>query len=163
MARASAFVCGMALGLALGTAIMVSHADDVSAEVNDAALAAHVEPAALQGALNSLKSAGLSDDPYTYLRSTGELPPLREPVTPPPPVTARVQCIENKESGGANVANAHGSGAGGVLQYMEFTFQAHAQEMGHSDWSRWNPDQARAVAAHDLALGRRSQWSVSGC
>jgi hypothetical protein len=153
----------MALGLALGTAIMVSHADDVSAEVNDAALAAAVDPQQLQGALNSLKTAGLSDDPYTYLRSTGELPPLREPVTPPPPVTARVDCIENKESGGANIANAHGSGAGGVLQYMPSTFARGAAEMGHPEWSLWNPAEARAVAAHDLALGRRGQWSVGGC
>lgn len=78
-------------------------------------------------------------------------------------VDPRVECIELKESGGANVANFHGSGAVGVLQYMPGTFFAHAAEMGHWDWSPWTPWQARLVAAHDLALGRRSQWTVGGC
>jgi hypothetical protein len=75
----------------------------------------------------------------------------------------RVDCIEMKESGGANVANFRGSGAVGVLQYMPRTFYAHAAEMLHWDWSPWVPWQARAVAAHDLALGRRRQWAVGGC
>jgi hypothetical protein len=75
----------------------------------------------------------------------------------------RVACIESKESQGNNVWNRSGSGAGGVMQYMETTFQSHAREMGHVDWSRWVPWQAELVAAHDLALGRRTQWTVSGC
>lgn len=78
-------------------------------------------------------------------------------------VMARVACIEAKESGGANVPNHQGSGAGGVMQYMESTFRAHAAELGHPEWSRWVPEQARLVAAHDLLLGRRAQWTVSGC
>jgi hypothetical protein len=88
-----------------------------------------------------------------------------EPVLPafPAAVMARVACIEGKESGGANVWNRSGSGAGGVMQYMAGTFANHAAEMGHPEWSRWNPDQARAVAAHDLMLGRRRQWTVTGC
>jgi hypothetical protein len=125
--------------------------------------------------LNSLKTAGLSDtDPYSYLRSEGKLPPIalsgppRPPAVASPPVlpavsSARVACIESKESGGANVWNHQGSGAGGVMQYVASTFAAHAAEMGHPEYSRWNPAQARAVAAHDLALGRRSQWTVGGC
>jgi hypothetical protein len=79
------------------------------------------------------------------------------------PAGSRLACIEAKESGGANVANRGGSGAVGVMQYMPGTFRAHAAEMGHFDWSPWTPWQARAVAAHDLALGRRAQWSVGGC
>ncbi len=76
---------------------------------------------------------------------------------------AMVRCIEMKESGGANIANRAGSGAVGVMQYMPRTFYAHAAEMGHHDWSPWVPWQAREVAAHDLAMGRRSQWTVRGC
>lgn len=78
-------------------------------------------------------------------------------------VMARVACIEAKESGGANVPNRQGSGAGGVMQYMESTFRAHAAELGHPEWSRWVPEQARLVAAHDLLRGRRAQWTVGGC
>lgn len=80
-------------------------------------------------------------------------------------VNARVLCIEQAESGGKNVPNAHGSGAVGVMQYMPGTFAAHAAEMGHPDWSPWIPWQAEAVAAYDLAppRNRRSQWTVAGC
>lgn len=78
-------------------------------------------------------------------------------------VWARVACLEQKESGGANIANRRGSGAVGVLQYMPSTFAAHAAELHHPEWSPWVPDQARTVAAHDLVLGRRAQWTVSGC
>jgi hypothetical protein len=84
-------------------------------------------------------------------------------VTFPAAVMARVKCIETKESDGANVWNSRGSGAGGVLQYMPSTFARGAREMGHPEWSLWTPWQARLVAAHDLVMGRRSQWSVGGC
>lgn len=84
-----------------------------------------------------------------------------EPV--PQAVLDQVACIEAKESGGANVWNRAGSGAGGVMQYMPQTFARGAREMGHPEWSLWNPEHARAVAAHDLLLGRRSQWTVRGC
>ncbi len=159
MARASAFVAGLALGLALGTAIIIGRADDVAAEVLEAAVAAHVDAIALQGAVNTTGA-----DPWVYLRGVGELPPLiSQSYTSQVVLNPRVACIESRESGGANVANRRGSGAVGVLQYLPSTFYAHAAEMGHSDWSPWNPDQARAVAAHDLALGRRAQWTVGGC
>jgi hypothetical protein len=79
------------------------------------------------------------------------------------PVDPRVACIEAKESGGANVWNRGGSGAGGVLQYFPSTFRRGALEMGHPEWSLWVPWQARLVAAHDLQMGRRRQWVVSGC
>jgi hypothetical protein len=97
-------------------------------------------------------------------------------VDPPKPVVqipsyvpnARVACIESKESGGENVWRdhtppTHGDKPAGVLQYFQSTFAAHAAEMGHPEWSRWNPDEARAVAAYDLSRGRRPQWTVSGC
>lgn len=120
-----------------------------------------VDPLELQGAVNATGAA-----PVTYLLYEG----LIQLEPPPPPATqtvvaynARVECIIVKESGGANIANRRGSGAVGVAQYMPSTFAAHAREMGHPEYSPWVPWQAREVAAHDLALGRRSQWTVSGC
>jgi hypothetical protein len=173
MARVPAFFAGLVLGLAFGTAIVIGHADDAQAEVLAAATTAHVDPVKVQEALDTMAQDGVNTDAWSYLRSTGELPPLpRETVRPPalsdsppaaPAVSARVACIEGKESQGRNIANQRGSGAGGVMQYMPSTFAAHAAEMGHPEWSLWNPTQARAVAAHDLALGRRAQWSVGGC
>jgi hypothetical protein len=167
MARAMMFVGGLVCGVLLTTSLAVSHADDVQAEVLAAASAAHVSPVDLAGAV---ATTGL--DPYTYLRSTGELPAEHTlpPSTPNSPAasasgvfSSRVACLEAKESQGLNVANQRGSGAVGVLQYMPTTFAAHAAEMGHPEYSPWNPTQARAVAAHDLALGRRGQWTVGGC
>ena len=157
------FAVGLALGLAMGCfggAALGLHADDVDAAVLEAAEAAHVDPVQLAGAVNS---TGV--DPWVYLRGVGELP--APAVLPAPPVPAasssRVACIEARESGGANVANRRGSGAVGVMQYLPSTFAAHAREMGHPEWSPWSPEQARAVAARDLALGRRAQWTVGGC
>lgn len=158
--RAIAFVGGLACGFLLATAVLVSHADTVDAEVLAAAAAAHVDPLELAGAVNT---TGL--DPYDYLRGVGELPapPVDPPVVRVPAASTRVACLEAAESRGLNIANQHGSGAVGVLQYMPSTFYAHAAEMGHPAWSPWNPAQARAVAAWDLAHGRRAQWTVAGC
>jgi hypothetical protein len=77
MARASAFVAGVVLGVALGTAVMVSHADPAEAEIQAAAVQAHVDVVDLQGAVNT---TGL--DPFAYLRAVGELPPVA--FDPPP-------------------------------------------------------------------------------
>jgi len=82
---------GAAFGIVVGTvfgAALGLHADDVQAEVSEAAAAAHVDPVNLQGAVNS---TGV--DPYTYLRSTGELPPITRPPaasTASPPVLPAV-------------------------------------------------------------------------
>jgi len=136
---------------------------------------AHADPESIpEGVLLAADKAGV--DPVDLLaasNATGLTPEhylcvadgLLCPSAPPAPVVSnsRVACIEAKESGGANVANRRGSGAVGVLQYMPSTFAAHAREMGHPEYSPWVPWQAREVAAHDLALGRRSQWTVSGC
>lgn len=156
------FVAGAVFGIVVGTVLGAAtglHADEANAQVRAAAAVGGVDEQDLAGAVNTLQI-----DPWVYLRSEGLLE--RAPAPPPPftvPFNARVACIESKESGGANVANRRGSGAVGVMQYMPSTFYAHAAEMGHFNWSPWNPDQARAVAAHDLALGRRAQWTVSGC
>jgi hypothetical protein len=93
---------------------------------------------------------------------TADSPVVQVPSIPAALAT-RVACIEAKESGGANVWNSQGSGAGGVLQYYPSTFARGAREIGHPEYSLWVPWQARIVAAHDLAMGRRSQWTVGGC
>jgi hypothetical protein len=157
MARATAFVAGLAVGFVFATGIMVSHADDVQAEVLEAAAVAHVDPVDLAGAV-----ATTGMDPQSYLKAVGEWP-ASPPGSPTASVSPRVACIEQRESQGLNIANHRGSGAVGILQYMPSTFAAHAAEMGHPEWSPWVPAQARAVAAHDLALGRRGQWTVGGC
>jgi len=160
MARNVALVAfGIVLGV-FGAAALQLHAEDPKTDVETAARAAGVDPVELAGAANTV-----GVDPWVYARAEGL---LERSVPPPPPprttpLDARVACLEAKESGGRNVPNARGSGAVGVLQFMPSTFAAHAAEMGHHDWSPWNPEQARAVASHDLALGRRAQWVVSGC
>jgi hypothetical protein len=156
--RAGYFIAGTVLGLVLGTAVLVTRADEVDAATVAAAVEAGVDPVDLQGAVNATRLP-----PRVYLAAVGELEHPPPQPQPPPPYDWRVACIESRESGGANVANRRGSGAVGVLQFMPSTFAAHAIEMGHFDWSAWVPWQARAVAAHDLAMGRRRQWSVGGC
>jgi hypothetical protein len=155
MARNVAILAlGVVIGIVGGAAAgLHAEADPVEA----AAAEAGVDSQDLRGAVNTLQI-----DPRVYLRSEG----LLERAPPAPvsaPVNARVECIIAKESGGANIANRRGSGAVGVAQYMPSTFGAHAAEMGHPEYSPWNPAEARAVAAHDLALGRRGQWTVGGC
>lgn len=142
---------------------LLGHARPVSAQEDEAiaalAVEAGVDEVELRGAANTTQLT-----PRQYLAVVGEYPKLVPPSMPSSgPLTARVACIEAKESGGANVANTRGSGAVGVLQYLPATFASHAREMGHPEWSPWVPEHARAVAAHDLSLGRRAQWTVSGC
>jgi hypothetical protein len=147
------------LGLALGPAVVVSHAA-VEPTSDTVAWAATVDPPLdpwdLQGALNTT-----GFDAQTYLERIGLW-------SPPVPFNPQLACIEAKESGGANVWRDHtpprfGDKPAGVLQYFDRTFAVGASELGHPEWSRWNPDQARIVGDHDLRLGRRSQWSVTGC
>jgi len=163
------FLAGALTGAVLmlfGMAAVGMHAQDPQTDVQQAAAAAGVDAVDLAGAANTV-----GVDPWVYARSEGllERAPEQGSAKPPPamglttPVAARVACIEAKESGGANIGNARGSGAGGVMQYMPSTFARGAAEMGHPEWSLWNPTQARAVAAHDIALGRRGQWTVGGC
>lgn len=157
----------------LAAAMLLLSTGAVNPDEETVVLAASVgvDPVALQGAVNStgvapaayLASEGLLDPPATHAQPSRPPSAPSSPAAPTSGVSSRVECIIAKESQGRNIANARGSGAAGVAQYMPSTFAAHAAEMGHPEWSPWNPAQARAVAAHDLALGRRAQWSVGGC
>lgn len=151
----------MKLLVALVTSMSIMHAHPAKAsesEVEVIAAEAGVDPVKLQGAVNA---TGLPAKEYLYA--------VDELARPVPAVTnPRVACIENKETGGQNVWRDHtpprsGDKPAGVLQYFESTFRRGAVEMGHPDWSRWTPWQARLVAEHDLLLGRRGQWTVLGC
>jgi hypothetical protein len=124
-------------------------------------VAALVSAAVLVLTTHTAHARDVGDDPTPVVVDDAQdqvVEAVVEPVVDP-----RVACIEAKESGGANVWNRGGSGAGGVLQYFPSTFRRGALEMGHPEWSLWVPWQARLVAAHDLQMGRRRQWTVGGC
>jgi hypothetical protein len=160
MARAGAFVAGLVLGVALATGIMISHADDVDAEVSYAAAAAHVDPTDLRGAVNS---TGL--DPWQYLRATGEFEASHAPATghPPPterPSTVRVDCIIAHEShGNAGAVNPR-SGASGLGQFLLGTWLSTPQ--GRAGLSRFDPAANRAAITWMLQVGRAREFAVVG-
>jgi Transglycosylase SLT domain len=164
MARVSAFTAGLVLGLALGTAVLVGHADDVSAEVQAAAVAAGVDPVKLQGAVNST-----GEDPWLYLRGVGELdsPPSPAPRSVPPPlapaVSARVACIIRVESRGDPTARNR-SGASGLGQFLPSTWASTPQ--GKAGLSVFNPAANTAAIAWMVDNGRAREFDAvryGGC
>jgi hypothetical protein len=84
-------------------------------------------------------------------------------VEPLPALNPRVECIIARESGGRDVMNRQGSGATGPGQYMPATWRAHTVEMGEPWLNIHSLADVRRVAAYDLSMGRRRQWSVGGC
>jgi hypothetical protein len=154
VAKAVAFVGGLACGFLLATGILISHADDVQAEVNEAAVLAHVDPVQLQGAVNSLKTAGVPDtDPFSYLRSTGELPPIALSQS----YTGRVACIIRVESQGD--PNAHNrSGASGLGQFLPSTWATTPQ--GRAGVSVYNAAANRAAIQWMLDNGRAREFDA---
>jgi hypothetical protein len=153
MARAMMFVGGLTCGFLLATAVMASHADDVSAEVSEAAAAAHVNPLDLQGAVNS---TGV--DPYTYLRGTGELPPLQPVGRVSPPVDGRVACIIRYESRGDARAVNPRSRAAGLGQFLPSTWMTTPQ--GRAGLSVFDPSANRAAIAYMLGAGRALEFDA---
>jgi hypothetical protein len=80
-----------------------------------------------------------------------------------PVLNPRVECIIGKESGWRDVMNRQGSGATGPGQYMPGTWRAHTLEMGEPWLNIHSLADVRRVAAYDLSMGRRRQWTVGGC
>jgi len=141
------FVAGLALGLALGSAVAIGHADDVEASVAEAAAAAHVNPIDLAGAVNT---TGL--DPWLYLRRTGELP-----LPPAPAVSARVACIIRVESkGDPNARNR--SGASGLGQFLPGTWASTPQ--GKAGYSVFNAEANTEAIQWMIAVGRAQEFDA---
>jgi hypothetical protein len=161
MARAGAFVAGLALGFVLATGVMVSHGDEAWAEILSAAEQAGVDPAELQGAVNT---TGV--DPFVYLRAIGELAPLEEP--PPrlhsilPSGGYLVECIIAHESRGYAFAVNPRSGAAGLGQFLRSTWLSTPQ--GRAGYSVFDPVANRAAIAWMLAVGRGGEFiGLRGC
>lgn len=162
MARVSAFVGGLVCGLVLGTAVLVGHADDASAEVVQAAAAAHVDVVQLQGAVNST-----GEDPWTYLRGVGDLPPVqtteRNRTIPNAIPNTRVECIIHVESRGDPSARNR-SGASGLGQFLPSTWSTTPQ--GKAGMSVFNPSANRAAIVYMLDAGRALEFDAvryGGC
>jgi hypothetical protein len=157
MARATAFVGGLLCGVLLGTAVLVSHADPAEADVKAAAEQVGVQPADLLGAM---LSTGQSN-PFAYLRSVGELPPLQVLSKPPPvpPVvsSSRVACIIGVESKGDPTARNR-SGASGLGQFLPGTWASTPQ--GRAGLSVFNPAANRAAIQYMLDAGRAREFDA---
>ncbi|HEY2592522.1 MAG TPA: hypothetical protein VGK33_01325 [Chloroflexota bacterium] len=156
MARTVAFLGGLVCGLALATSLMVSHADDVQAEVLEAAAVAHVDPTDLAGAVSS---TGL--DPQTYLRAVGEWP---APTPPPAAGSPRVACIIRVESRGDASALNPRSRAAGLGQFLPSTWNTTPQ--GRAGLSVYNPDANRAAISWMISVGRAKEFDAvrfGGC
>ena len=155
-----AFAGGLVCGIALCAAVASTHADDVSAEVLEAAAAAHVSPVDLQGAVNS---TGV--DPYIYLRGTGELPPLPAPervVTSP--FSGRVACIIAHESQGNPRAVNPRSGASGLGQFLSSTWSTTPQ--GRAGLSVFDASANTAAINWMISVGRAREFDAvrfDGC
>lgn len=148
------FVAGLALGLALGSAVAISHADDVEASVVEAAAAAHVDPIDLAGAVNT---TGLS--PYAYLYAVGELtrPPSSASTPSTPPVSGRVACIIRVESHNDPRAR-NPSGAAGLGQFLPSTWATTPQ--GKAGMSVYDPVANTAAINYMLQAGRAREFDA---
>ena len=137
------FFLGAALGL---------HADDVSADVSEAAAAAHVNPVDLAGAVNS---TGV--DPYTYLRGTGELPDVPRG-TSANVSAARIRCIITHESENNPRAVNPRTGASGLGQFLRTTWLTTPQ--GRAGLSVFDPVANRAAVQYMLDAGRAREFDA---
>lgn len=159
MARATAFVAGLACGFLLATGVIATHADDVQAEVSAAAAAAHVNAVDLAGAVST---TGL--DPWLYLRAVGELDS-----PPKPPAVAvfsnsRVACIIRVESKGDSSARNARSGAAGLGQFLRSTWATTPQ--GRAGLSVYNAEANRAAINWMISVGRAREFDAvrfAGC
>jgi hypothetical protein len=148
MARfAVGLVFGVVVGVVAGAAAGL-HADEASAEVLEAAAAAHVDPVDLAGAVNT---TGM--DPFVYLRQVHELPDLPAPA----PVNPRMECIIRVESrGDPNARNR--SGASGLGQFLPGTWASTPQ--GRAGLSVFNPAANRAAIQYMLDAGRAREFDA---
>ena len=171
MARAMAFVGGLACGLVIGTMVIVSHAadpdPDPGPQIAHAAELAGVDQTDLEGALHT---TGLTN-PYAYLRAVGE---LENPPSLPPPVqaspanapavvsSATAECIIRAESHGNPGAVNPRSGAAGLGQFLPTTWASTPQ--GRAGLSVFDPVANRAAVNWMLSVGRGREFvTIWGC
>jgi hypothetical protein len=155
--------------LGLGRPAEAQDMDGVSEDTLVAAREADVPVDKLLGAMASTQLPARQ-----YLIGVGELP---GPQPPPPSLgppygnaVARARCIIGKESGGADVPNARGSGATGPGQYLPATWQRHmALYRGATGYdgplSLHVYGDVLAVMSWILGAmpGTRAEWAVGGC
>jgi hypothetical protein len=156
----SRFLAGVVAGIVIATvagAALGGHADEADAQVSEAAALAHVDQTALKGALNSLKTAGVSDtDPYSYLRSVGELPPA-----PAPPVVSARSGVWQRLAGCESSGNWQSSSNPIYKGGLQFDAATWARYGGlafawRADFA--TPAQQITVAERTLAVQGWAAW-----
>ena len=148
MARATAFVGGLVLGVVLGTAVMVSHADPASADVQAAAEEANVEPSDLLAAMDS---TGIGD-PFRYLRAVAELSPLAPlPSRPASSPTAPAVAIWDRLAACESTSNWHANTGNGFLGGLQFTLSTWRTYGGVGSPAQASREAQIAVAQRVLA------------
>jgi hypothetical protein len=123
-------------------------ADESSVDVREAAAAAGVDPQLLQGAINSVGT-----DPYTYLRSTGELPPL------PQSIGSIWQRLAQCESSGNWASRSNPIYRGG-LQFDAATWSRYGGLAFAPRADLATPAQQIQVAQRTLAAQGPAAWPV---
>jgi hypothetical protein len=148
----------MVAGFVIGTATLVSRAEDldtVHVDVIDAANEAGVNLVDLLGAVATTRLPARA-----YLISVGE---LAAPAPMPPPRDALdtlVDCLAWHESRGFAGAYNRRSGASGLLQFLPSTFAQTPQ--GRAGLSVFDPAAARAAAKWMIGQGRLREWTTAG-
>ena len=163
--RLAYIVAGFSAGVALGTAVATTRAEDPQTDTQTVANKLGMDATLLQGAVNS---TGL--DAATYVCVVGE-GPCPQPAKPPiSGAVSRADCIIQKESRGRDVPNAQGSGATGPGQYFVSTWARHValyrQATGFAGpLSLHVLEDVRRVMSFMLSAypASRSEWAVGGC
>jgi Transglycosylase SLT domain len=161
---------GMVAGFVIGTATLVSRAEDLDRAVSQDTIAAANEAGVrLVDLLGAVSTTGVPG--RAYLISVGELASpatvAQAGVAPPSPLGATsvsssvdrlVDCLAWHESRGFAGAYNRGSGASGLLQFLPSTFATTPQ--GKAGLSPFDPSAARAAAKWMISQGRLHEWST---
>lgn len=161
---------GMVAGFVIGTATLVSRAEDLDHMLTvDTVVAAREAGVNLVDLLGAVDTTGVPG--RAYLISVGELASpatvAQAGVAPPSPVGATsvsssvdrlVDCLAWHESRGFAGAYNRRSGASGLLQFLPSTFATTPQ--GKAGLSVFDPAAARAAAKWMIGQGRLHEWST---
>jgi hypothetical protein len=161
MAKAMTFAGGLVCGFMLATGVLATRADDVQAAVLEAAAAAHVDVQDLQGALSSQRARGLTEDPFEYLRSNGELPPVALSGPSRPPIADKwLRLVQCEASGDWH--NARNPRYFGGLQFDAPTWARYGGLAFAPRADFATPAQQVLVAERTLAAQGPGAWPVCG-